>query len=77
MHSKIELQYLNPNRMLHIAGFVTLCEAFLGIDPHMDLFQDMFVSHPVGLKWDAGAAARSTSALCHACRHPRITLCAS
>ena len=35
----LELQHLNPTRVLHIAGFVTVCEAFLGMEPHVDLFQ--------------------------------------
>ena len=35
---KIGLHHLNPTRMLHIAGFVTVCEAFLGIDSHVDLY---------------------------------------
>ena len=34
----IELQHLNPIGVLHIAGFMMVCEAFLGIDPHKDLF---------------------------------------
>ena len=28
--------------VLHIAGFVTVCEAFLGIEPHMDFFRWLF-----------------------------------
>ena len=28
--------------MLHIAGFVTVCEAFLGMEPHADLFRRLF-----------------------------------
>ena len=28
--------------MLHIAGFVTVCEAFLGMEPHADFFRQMF-----------------------------------
>jgi hypothetical protein len=27
---------------LHNAGFVTLCEGFLGIDPHANLFRAFF-----------------------------------
>jgi hypothetical protein len=30
----IQLHDLNPNTVLHIACFVTLCECFLGIEPH-------------------------------------------
>jgi hypothetical protein len=35
---EVELQHLNPNGVLHIAGFITLCEGYVGIDPHMNLF---------------------------------------
>ena len=33
----LELQHLNPMRVLHITGFVTVCEAFLRMDPVEDL----------------------------------------
>ena len=58
---KIELHHLNPTGMLHIAGFVTVCEAFLGIDPHVDLFREMFVGRPVTLRRDAGASRLETT----------------
>jgi hypothetical protein len=35
---EVELQHLNQNGVLHIAGFVTLYEGFVGIDPHANLF---------------------------------------
>lgn len=38
----IELYNLNPNSILQIAIFVHLCEAFLGIEPHYDLFRHVF-----------------------------------
>ena len=34
----LELQHLNPTGVLHIASFVTVYEAFLGMEPHVDLF---------------------------------------
>ena len=34
----LELQHLNPTGVLHIAGFVTVYEAFLGMEPHVDIF---------------------------------------
>jgi hypothetical protein len=43
----LELQHLNPNRVLHIVGFIMLCEGFLGIDPHTNLFRAFF--HGQGL----------------------------
>jgi hypothetical protein len=30
----VQLHQLTPNSLLHIACFITLCEGFLGIDPH-------------------------------------------
>ena len=38
----LELQHLNPTGVLHVAGFVTVCEAFLGMEPHVDFFQRIF-----------------------------------
>ena len=38
----LELQHLNPTGVLHIAGFITVCEAFLGMKPHVDFFQRIF-----------------------------------
>ena len=38
----LELQHLNPNGVLHIAGFVIIYEAFLGMEPHVDLFRWIF-----------------------------------
>jgi hypothetical protein len=30
----VQLHQLTPNSILHIAYFITLCESFLGINPH-------------------------------------------
>ena len=35
---QVELQHLTPNGVQHMAAFVALCEGFLGIDPHFDLW---------------------------------------
>jgi hypothetical protein len=39
---EVELQHLNPDGVLHITGFFTLYEGFLGIDSHANLFQAFF-----------------------------------
>ena len=39
---KIELYHLNPNGIQHMAVFITLCEGFLGINPHFDLWRYFF-----------------------------------
>jgi hypothetical protein len=31
----LELHHLTPSRILHMAAFVTLCEAYIGIEPHL------------------------------------------
>jgi hypothetical protein len=33
----VQLHQLTPNSLLHIACFITLCESFLGIEPHFIL----------------------------------------
>jgi len=35
----LELQHLNPTGVLHVACFVTMCEAFLEMEPHVDFFR--------------------------------------
>ena len=42
----IQLHHLTPDSILHIAIFVQLCEAFLGIYPHFDLFKSLFSLNP-------------------------------
>ena len=42
----IQLHHLTPDSNLHIAIFVQLCEAFLGIHPHFDLFKSLFSLNP-------------------------------
>jgi hypothetical protein len=35
---RVHLHHLPPNAVLQLAGFVVMCEAFLGIIPNKDLF---------------------------------------
>ena len=39
---KIQLHHLTPNSFVHISIFMHLCEAFLGIEPHFELFRFLF-----------------------------------
>jgi hypothetical protein len=48
----LELQRLNLNGVLHIAGFVTLYNGFLGIDPHLNLFRAFFHAQGLSVKGD-------------------------
>jgi hypothetical protein len=38
----VQLHQLTPNSILHIACFITLYEAFLGINPHWGLWKCLF-----------------------------------
>jgi hypothetical protein len=42
----VQLHQLTPNSILHIACFITLCESFLGIDPHWVLWKFLFCLRP-------------------------------
>jgi hypothetical protein len=46
----VQLHQLTPNSLLHIACFITLCEAFLGIEPHWILWKYLFCLRPSGSK---------------------------
>ncbi|KAK1616783.1 hypothetical protein QYE76_022300 [Lolium multiflorum] len=38
----IQLWQLTPNSILHLSIFITVCEAFLGINPHWGLWRKIF-----------------------------------
>ena len=40
------MHHLTPNSFIHISMFVYLCEAFLGIEPHFELFRFLFHLKP-------------------------------
>jgi hypothetical protein len=42
----VQLHQLTPNSILHIACFITLCECFLGIEPHFLLWKYLFWLRP-------------------------------
>jgi hypothetical protein len=39
-----KLQHLTPSGILHIVAFMTLCEAYMGIEPHFDLWKYFFLT---------------------------------
>ncbi|KAK1653482.1 hypothetical protein QYE76_071287 [Lolium multiflorum] len=39
---EIQLWQLTPNSILHVVVFITLCETFLGIEPHFGLWKKIF-----------------------------------
>jgi hypothetical protein len=42
----VQLHQLMPNSVLHIGCFITLCESFLGVDPHWTLWKFLFCLRP-------------------------------
>jgi hypothetical protein len=42
----VQLHQLTPNSILHIAYFITLCESFLGVEPHWTLWKFLFRLRP-------------------------------
>jgi hypothetical protein len=42
----VELHNLNPNSIVQAAIFAAVCEGFLGIDPHWDLWTHLFSAEP-------------------------------
>jgi hypothetical protein len=46
---EVELHNLNPNSIAQAALFAAVCEGFLGIDPHWDLWTHLFSAEPFAL----------------------------
>ena len=42
----LQLHNLTPASVLHIAGFVALCELFLGVEAHFGLWKELFCLVP-------------------------------
>ena len=42
----IQIHHLTPESILHLSIFVHLCEEFLGIKPHFELFRRLLVGSP-------------------------------
>jgi hypothetical protein len=64
----VQLHELTPNSILHIACFVTLCESFLGIEPHWTLWKFLFRLRPsvsLSKKPELGGAVVSVHAEAH------------
>jgi hypothetical protein len=38
----LKQHHLTPSFILHITAFVTLCEAYMGIEPHFDMWNHFF-----------------------------------
>jgi hypothetical protein len=50
----LELHHLTPTGILHMAAFVTLFEAYMGIEPHFNLWNYFFHTR---LRQDSGMKA--------------------
>jgi hypothetical protein len=61
----VQLHQLTPNSILHIACFITLCESFLGIEPHFLIWRSLFRLRPsvsLSKKPELGGACISVNA---------------
>jgi hypothetical protein len=55
-HYRLQLHHIAPNSFTIIAGFIVLCEGYLGINPRGDLFRLYFnIRH----NWDANGDPRN------------------
>ncbi|KAK1629655.1 hypothetical protein QYE76_003970 [Lolium multiflorum] len=58
-----QLWQLTPNSILHLSIFITVCKAFLGIDPHWGLWRRSFMSNAtmamMAPAWSAVSASLS------------------
>jgi hypothetical protein len=64
----VQLHQLTPNSILHIACFITLCESFLGVEPHWILWKYLFRLRPsvaLSKKAELGGAVVSIHAEAH------------
>ena len=41
-HFRLRLHDLTPDRVVHLAVFITLYKGYLGIEPHFDLWRRIF-----------------------------------
>jgi hypothetical protein len=48
----VELHNFNPNSITHATIFATVCEGYLGIEPHWDLWLHLFHAEPFFLPTD-------------------------
>jgi hypothetical protein len=69
----LELHHLIPSGVQHIAAFMTLCKAYLGIDPELDLLKYFF--HIWHLKDPEAKLTSSGDALIHVKVGHRVDSC--
>jgi hypothetical protein len=47
----LELHHLTPSGILHMAAFMTLCKAYIGIEPHFNLWSYFFWAWAMWTSW--------------------------
>ena len=52
-HYRIELQHLNPNGIQHVVAFIVMCEGYLGIELHFELWRYFFAISYTGRRIEA------------------------
>jgi hypothetical protein len=55
-----ELHHLTPSGILHMAAFVALCEANIGIEPHLSMWSHFFWAR---LRWGSDTRAASLGSM--------------
>ncbi|KAE8812615.1 hypothetical protein D1007_10314 [Hordeum vulgare] len=56
----LQPHHLASNAILQLASFVVLCEGFLGIEPHLDLWQSLFLFKKQSIKMDKAEVEKLT-----------------
>ena len=65
----VQLQHLPPNAVSLLAGFIIMCEAFLGIGPNKDLFQRVFKVKPRKVHGSDGGVLAPMGGMNHQMHH--------
>jgi hypothetical protein len=73
----VQLHQLTPNSLLHIACFMTLCESFLGIEPHFLLWRSIFRLRPNVALSKKPELGRAVVSMCPKAQYLEFSMAAS
>jgi hypothetical protein len=73
----VQLHQVTPNSILHIACFVTLCESFMGIEPHWILWKFLFRLCPSVALLKKPELGRAVVSACTEVHYLEFTMAAS
>ncbi|KAE8806656.1 hypothetical protein D1007_17182 [Hordeum vulgare] len=60
MHYRLPPHHVAPNTIMQLSAFVTLCEGFLGITPHLDIWTRLFFFKQLSVMDKATGENRTT-----------------